>query len=77
MHEKIVTNNGVVIVPTVEIEDIGNQKFRVYGVLEQSKNYETDFTRLHIDSDSQIFSFVQFKKIVSHKNRIILEVIAW
>lgn len=37
MHEKIVTNNGVVIVPTVEIEDIGNQKFRVYGVLEQSK----------------------------------------
>ncbi|WP_295056722.1 hypothetical protein [uncultured Fibrobacter sp.] len=77
MHEKIVTNNGVVIVPTVEIEDIGNQKFRVYGVLEQSKNYETDFTRLHIDSDSQMFSHVQFSKIVSHKNRIILEVIAW
>lgn len=77
MYEKIVTNDGKVIVPTVEIEDIGNQKYRVYGVLDQSKNYETNFIGLRIESDSQIFSFVQFKKIVSHKNRIILEVIAW
>jgi hypothetical protein len=77
MYEKIVTKDGKVIAPTVEIEDIGNQKFRIYGVLDQSINYETNFIGLRVESDSQIFSFVRFSKIVSHKNRIILEVIAW